>query len=157
MTSWTVALQTPLSMGILQARILEWVVMASSRGSSQPRDQTQVSFIAGGVLPSELPGKPWLSSSCMLCFIRNYQIIFQSGCTILYSYHPCMRDPISPSQHLMVSLFFFFGHETYGILAPRRGLKPTSPALEGEILTSGPLGSPRNGSFTRSPSDLCAQ
>ena len=50
--------------------------------------------------------------------------------------------------------FFFFGHETYGILAPRRGLKPISPALEGEILTSGPLGSPRNGSFTRSPSDL---
>ena len=29
--------------GILQARILEWVVMPSSRGSSQPRDQTCVS------------------------------------------------------------------------------------------------------------------
>ena len=27
-----------LSMGILQARILEWVAMHSSRGSSQPRD-----------------------------------------------------------------------------------------------------------------------
>ena len=37
-------------MGILQARILEWVAMLS-RGSSQPRDWTQVS------LPSELPGK----------------------------------------------------------------------------------------------------
>ena len=34
--------------GILQARILEWVAMLSSRGSSQPRDQTQVSRIAGG-------------------------------------------------------------------------------------------------------------
>ena len=33
--------------GILQARILEWVAMPSSRGSSQPRDQTQVSCIAG--------------------------------------------------------------------------------------------------------------
>ena len=33
--------------GILQARILEWVAMPSSRGSSQPRDQTQVSLIAG--------------------------------------------------------------------------------------------------------------
>ena len=33
--------------GILQARILEQVAMPSSRGSSQPRDQTQVSFIAG--------------------------------------------------------------------------------------------------------------
>ena len=33
--------------GILQARILEWVAMPFSRVSSQPKDRTQVSFIAG--------------------------------------------------------------------------------------------------------------
>ena len=33
--------------GILQARILEWVAIPFCRGSSQPRDQTQVSHIAG--------------------------------------------------------------------------------------------------------------
>ena len=33
--------------GILQARILEWVAVSFFRGSSQPRDQTQVSRIAG--------------------------------------------------------------------------------------------------------------
>ena len=33
--------------GILQARILEWVAFPFSRGSSQPRDRTQVSHIAG--------------------------------------------------------------------------------------------------------------
>ena len=33
--------------GILQARILEWVAIALSRESSRPRDQTQVSCIAG--------------------------------------------------------------------------------------------------------------
>ena len=33
--------------GILQARILEWVTVLFSRGSSQLRDQTQVSCIAG--------------------------------------------------------------------------------------------------------------
>ena len=32
--------------GILQARILEWVAMPSSRGSSQPRDWTRVSYIS---------------------------------------------------------------------------------------------------------------
>jgi len=32
---------------ILQARILEWVVFPFSRGSSQPRDRTQVSCIPG--------------------------------------------------------------------------------------------------------------
>ena len=34
--------------GILQGRILEWVAMPSSRGSSQPRVRTEVSHIAGG-------------------------------------------------------------------------------------------------------------
>ena len=33
---------------ILQARILEWVAISFSRGSSQPRDRTRVSCIAGG-------------------------------------------------------------------------------------------------------------
>ena len=45
-TLYMVALQAPLSMGILQARILEWVAMSSSRGSSQPRDRTPVSYIS---------------------------------------------------------------------------------------------------------------
>ena len=47
-TSLTVACQASLFMGILQARLLEWVAMPSSRGSFQPRDQTQASCIAGG-------------------------------------------------------------------------------------------------------------
>ena len=34
--------------GILHARILKWVAFPFSRGSSQPRDGTQVSCIAGG-------------------------------------------------------------------------------------------------------------
>jgi len=38
--------------GILQARILEWVAFPFSRGSSQPRDWTQVSHIAGGFFSS---------------------------------------------------------------------------------------------------------
>ena len=38
--------------GILQARILEWVAIPFSRGSSQPWDRTQVSPIAGGFFTS---------------------------------------------------------------------------------------------------------
>ena len=38
--------------GILQDRKLEWVAFPFSRGSSQPRDQTQVSHIAGGFFTS---------------------------------------------------------------------------------------------------------
>ena len=38
--------------GIFQARILEWVAFAFSRGSSQPRDRTQVFHIAWGFFTS---------------------------------------------------------------------------------------------------------
>ena len=45
---WPVAYQGPLSMGILQARIFESVSVPSSRGSSQTRDQIQISLVADG-------------------------------------------------------------------------------------------------------------
>ena len=53
--------------GIFQARILEWVAVPFSRGSSYPRDRTQVSYLAGGFLPAEPQGKPikggaWLNA-----------------------------------------------------------------------------------------------
>ena len=47
-TPWTAAYQAPLSLGILQARIVEWVAMPSSWGSSQNRDQTQDFGTASG-------------------------------------------------------------------------------------------------------------
>ena len=46
--------------GILQARILKWIAMPFSRGSSQPRDPTQVSHLLpwqAGSLPLVPPGK----------------------------------------------------------------------------------------------------
>ena len=52
---------------ILQARILEWVAISFSRGSSRPRDQTCISCFAGRFFTSEIPGKTkgdillWLS------------------------------------------------------------------------------------------------
>ena len=42
---------------ILQARILDWVAISFSRGSSQPRDQTQSPTLHADSLPSELQGK----------------------------------------------------------------------------------------------------
>ena len=48
-------------LGILQAKILEWVAVPTSMGSSQPSDWTHVSCvscIAGGFFTTEPPGKP---------------------------------------------------------------------------------------------------
>ena len=53
--------------GILQARILEWVAIPFSRGSSQLRDRTHVSCFLHwqvGSLPLAPPGKPQLCTHC---------------------------------------------------------------------------------------------
>ena len=46
-TPWTVAHQAPLSTDFSKPRILEWVAIPFARESSQHRDWTQVSYIAG--------------------------------------------------------------------------------------------------------------
>ena len=54
-TQWCLTLCDPMDCslpgssghGILQAGVLEWVVISFSRGSSQPKDRTQVFHIAG--------------------------------------------------------------------------------------------------------------
>ena len=54
--------------GISQARILEWIAISFSRGSSQPRDQTHVSYtscLASIFFTTEPPGK--LQFSLHLC------------------------------------------------------------------------------------------
>ena len=43
--------------GILQARILAWVAISFSRGSSQPRGRTQAPALQADTLTSEPPGK----------------------------------------------------------------------------------------------------
>ena len=48
---------------------------------------------------------------------------------------------------LLLLVFFFFGHEASGILAPRTRIKPTTLALEGEVLTTGLPGKSLTPSF----------
>ena len=51
--------------GTVQAGILQWVAMPSCRGSSRPRDETEVSCVAGRLLAAEAPGKP--RAAVILC------------------------------------------------------------------------------------------
>ena len=67
--------------GIFPARILAWVAVSSSRGSSPPRDQTRVSCIAGGFFIAEPPGKP-----AVLC--GNWQL----RCSFLSTSHPSQSE-----------------------------------------------------------------
>ena len=57
-TPWTVVCHAPLSMGILQVRILEWVAMPSSRGPLDPAMELGSSALQVDSLLAELPGQP---------------------------------------------------------------------------------------------------
>ena len=52
------SLPSSSAQGISQAKMLEWVAISFSRGSPQPRDQTQVFCIAGGFFTTKPLGKP---------------------------------------------------------------------------------------------------
>ena len=58
MTTWTVARQAPLFVGILQARILKWVAVPSASDLPNPGIEPRSPALQADSLPSEPPGKP---------------------------------------------------------------------------------------------------
>ena len=108
---------------MLQARILEWVAISFSRGSSQPRDPTHVSCIAGGFFTTESPGKPPV-----------FNVLVTQSC-------PTLCDPMD-STACQALLSMGFSRQGYwsglpflspGDL-PDPGIEPGSPALQSEML-----------------------
>ena len=73
-TPWTAAHHAPLSMGLLQERILEWVAMPSSRVSSQPRDYSDLSHHSQILYCLSHQGKlfPSLTSPLSTAFARDF-------------------------------------------------------------------------------------
>ena len=93
--------------GILQAKILEWVAMLSSRASSQPRDQTYGSFIAGGFFTTEPPGKPLVSHIICKYFLPFYRLSFH----LIYGF-PCFAKTCFSKFHLFIFVLFLLPWET---------------------------------------------
>ena len=90
-TPWTVTRQDPLSMGILQARILEWVAMPSSRGSFPPRNHTGVSCLAGRFLTS------WATREAYVDLFSSVQFSRSVVSDSLRSHESQHARPPSPS------------------------------------------------------------
>ena len=67
-TRQTVGRQAPLSMGFPQARMLEWVAISLSRGSSWPGDWTHISCLAAGFFTTEPSGNLTPPLSTHNCF-----------------------------------------------------------------------------------------
>ena len=74
--------------GIFQARILEQEATSFSRGSSQPRNQTQISCVSctGGqiLFTTEPPGKPYKNNGCIL---TNKDFLFIDTWGSTWTYH----------------------------------------------------------------------
>ena len=80
----------PTVHGILQARVLEWVAMSVSRGTSQPRDQTWVSHIAGRFFTvwatrEAIPKKKISFSERAYWAIQNILKALNKGCWLITS------------------------------------------------------------------------
>ena len=77
-------------MGILLARILQWVAISFSRSSSQTRDGTGISHIAGRFFSTEPPAKPNLDVYSLYKFILVSLLILNFltvTLKIIYIYH----------------------------------------------------------------------
>ena len=70
--------------GISQARILEWVAISSSRGSSWPRDWTHISYIAGEFLTRWTTGE-----ACVNTYMHLY-LCWPIFTSITNLYCPCI-------------------------------------------------------------------
>ena len=114
--------------GILQARILKWVAIPFSRGSSWPSDQTQVSCTAGRffiILKSESESE--VAQSCpTLC--DPWTVAHQAPPSIGFSRQEYWSGLPFPSP----------GH------VPDTGIEPRSSTLQAAALTSAPPGKPLN-------------
>ena len=109
--------------GIFQARILEWVAISFPKVSSWPRDQTQVSQIAGRRFSiwatTEL--KEWK---------KRVKLLFATSWTNL--------EYIMPSEVWSGEPFPSPGD------LPNPGIKPRSPILQADSLPAEPQGKPKN-------------
>ena len=142
--------------GILQARMLEWVAIPSSRGSFRPRDRTCISCIAGGFFTVELPGRlhfllswskcednmwSWFwwgkdksgpfsgtSTLCPLLLFRNY-VVSDSVTPWTVAHQACLCKGFPKQEYWSESPFPSPGD------LPNPGIEPVSPALAGRFFT----------------------
>ena len=128
-TPWTVACPGSSVHGILQAIILEWVAIPFSRGSSQPRDWTEVSCVAGRFFTI------WATREAPIIYrlILHILVKVAQSCPILCNLMDC-----SPSAPMSIE---FFRQEYWsGLLfpspgdLPNPGTEPGSPKLQADFL-----------------------
>ena len=111
--------------GIHQARMLEWVAFPFSRGSSQPRDRTQVSHIAAGFFTIWAIREAQRVDKWYI-FLNTYYLIKE---------FLCVKKMYLPKFCGVFVLFcFWWSCVAFRIPLPSPGCKPAPPAVEAQSL-----------------------
>ena len=135
---WTVGSHSSVH-GIFQARILEWVAISFSRGSSRPRDQTWVSCIAGRRFTTEPPGKPKVEpASCQLLAPHQWLTTAYHVKYVLFhlhvSYHLSDHHPWLPGMIPVIALKVPYLRNLPSLQQTRQlGIPPITPAWHSSL------------------------
>ena len=122
--------------GLLQTKILEWVAIPFSRGSSRPKDWTWVSCITDRFFTIWATRK---SFSCVRLFVTPWTIACQAPLSMDFSRQECWSvKPFSSPAFL-----------------PNPGNESRSSALQVDSLPSEPPGKPRFNHVVYSKLDYC--
>ena len=145
--------------GILQATVLKWFAMTSSRRSSWPRNQTCISCnpcIAGGLSTAEPPGKPSFQfcfknvCGCVKKYTKNLTVLMSRSvlsCSVMSD--SLWSHGLYPAR--LPCPWGFSRQEYWSGLPcpppgnlPNPGIQPRSPALQADSLPSEPPEKPKN-------------
>ena len=126
--------------GILQARILEWVAVSFSRGSSQPKDWTCLLHCRQILFQQSHQGNPYLAYSIILVSaVQHNDIMIQRLCTLQNDHHdkssyhlsPCKVNTVLltvlPMLYITSSWLIYFTTGSLSPLIPFTHLSPSSP------------------------------
>ena len=116
-TPWTATCQAPLSVGILQVRILEWVTMPSSRRSSQPRSKCLlISWLQSLTAVILEPKKIKSDTISTFSPFISHEIMGPDAMILVFwmlSFKPAFHSPLLPSSRGSLVPLHFLPLEWY--------------------------------------------
>ena len=86
-----------------------------------------------------------------LCLLRLKGVLLCFDMDHFYSLYWICYNNVTICYNIVFLMFWFFGHEAPGILAPQPGIEPTPSALKGEVITTGLPGKSLRGGFEWDP------
>ena len=115
-----------------------------------PRARLQPLFKPSSTSAPILPYIPLRSLQPAICFHVQvkFAFIYFFKDVLIWTIFKVFTEFVTLS--LLFYVFWFFGHEACGILVPQPEIEPAPPALEGEVLTTGPPGKSPNLHFYQS-------